>query len=92
MSYEEAAAICQCPVGTVKSRVSRARQQLMQPLSPEPVQSNGFDSSPAEGNADDSRPNARRPESATAAPRCRAGRVPRRVKQTAKREAMRSTK
>jgi RNA polymerase sigma-70 factor (ECF subfamily) len=30
MSYEEAAAICQCPVGTVKSRVSRARQQLMQ--------------------------------------------------------------
>jgi RNA polymerase sigma-70 factor, ECF subfamily len=32
LSYEEAAAICRCPVGTVKSRVSRARQQLMQPL------------------------------------------------------------
>jgi RNA polymerase sigma-70 factor (ECF subfamily) len=32
MSYEEAATICRCPVGTVKSRVSRARQQLLQPL------------------------------------------------------------
>ncbi len=29
LSYEAAAAICRCPVGTVKSRVSRARRQLM---------------------------------------------------------------
>ena len=29
LSYEEAAEICQCAVGTVKSRVSRARQALI---------------------------------------------------------------
>src|ERR1700754_4623495 len=28
MSYEEAAAVCQCAVGTIKSRVSRARRAL----------------------------------------------------------------
>jgi len=28
LSYEEAAAVCGCPVGTVKSRLSRARQRL----------------------------------------------------------------
>ena len=27
-SYEEAAAICDCPVGTIRSRVARARSQL----------------------------------------------------------------
>ena len=31
-SYEDAAAICKCPVGTVKSRVSRARKALMEML------------------------------------------------------------
>jgi RNA polymerase sigma-70 factor (ECF subfamily) len=30
ISYEEAAAICDCAVGTIKSRVSRARQRLME--------------------------------------------------------------
>ena len=29
MSYEEAADICQCPVGTMKSRVNRARARLI---------------------------------------------------------------
>jgi RNA polymerase sigma-70 factor (ECF subfamily) len=28
LSYDEAAAICNCPVGTIKSRLSRARQHL----------------------------------------------------------------
>jgi RNA polymerase sigma-70 factor (ECF subfamily) len=31
-SYEEAAEICNCAVGTVKSRVNRARQRLMQQM------------------------------------------------------------
>lgn len=32
-TYEEAAEICDCAVGTIKSRVNRARQRLMQTLS-----------------------------------------------------------
>jgi hypothetical protein len=31
-SYEEAAAICGCAVGTIKSRVARARETLLQML------------------------------------------------------------
>lgn len=31
-TYEEAAEICNCAVGTIKSRVNRARQRLMQTL------------------------------------------------------------
>ncbi len=31
-SYEEAAAICECAVGTIKSRVSRARSKLLELL------------------------------------------------------------
>jgi len=30
VSYEEAAAICNCAIGTIKSRVNRARQKLME--------------------------------------------------------------
>ena len=42
LSYEEAAVICNCPVGTVKSRLSRARQRLEayangETVHPEPV-------------------------------------------------------
>ncbi len=42
LSYEEAAAVCNCPVGTVKSRLSRARQRLEEyanggKVIPEPV-------------------------------------------------------
>jgi RNA polymerase sigma-70 factor (ECF subfamily) len=32
-TYEEAAEICDCAVGTIKSRVNRARQRLMSQLS-----------------------------------------------------------
>jgi RNA polymerase sigma-70 factor (ECF subfamily) len=28
LSYEEAAEVCECPVGTVRSRISRARAEL----------------------------------------------------------------
>lgn len=42
-SYEEAAEICGCAVGTVKSRVNRARQRLMQILSVESADEFGPD-------------------------------------------------
>ncbi len=29
LSYTEAAAVCQCPVGTIRSRVARAREELL---------------------------------------------------------------
>lgn len=29
LSYHEAAAACDCPIGTIRSRVARARQDLM---------------------------------------------------------------
>jgi RNA polymerase sigma-70 factor, ECF subfamily len=34
LSYEEAATICECAVGTIKSRISRARERLTQILGP----------------------------------------------------------
>ncbi len=36
MSYEEAAQICQCPIGTMKSRVARARSELAALLDADP--------------------------------------------------------
>jgi RNA polymerase sigma-70 factor, ECF subfamily len=42
-SYEEAAAICGCAVGTVKSRVNRARNRLAAELSIETVEDLGPD-------------------------------------------------
>ena len=48
-SYEEAAEICGCAVGTVKSRVNRARQRLMQILSVESADEFGPDLSPLGG-------------------------------------------
>jgi len=32
LSYEEAAKVCNCPTGTIKSRVSRARRSLLEIL------------------------------------------------------------
>lgn len=43
LSYEEAAKICQCPVGTVKSRANRGRARLAQLLSIESMQDLGPD-------------------------------------------------
>lgn len=48
-SYEEAAEICGCAVGTVKSRVNRARQRLMQILSVESADEFGPDLTPLGG-------------------------------------------
>ncbi|MFO1168893.1 MAG: sigma-70 family RNA polymerase sigma factor [Rhodoblastus sp.] len=45
-SYEEAAEICGCAVGTVKSRVNRARQRLMQLLAVDGVDDFGPDLAP----------------------------------------------
>jgi RNA polymerase sigma-70 factor (ECF subfamily) len=42
-SYEEAAEICGCAVGTIKSRVNRARQRLMQVLAIETAEDLGPD-------------------------------------------------
>jgi len=36
MSYDEAAAVCKCAVGTIKSRINRARNELTR-LMDEPV-------------------------------------------------------
>jgi RNA polymerase sigma-70 factor (ECF subfamily) len=35
-SYEDAAAVCKCPVGTIRSRLARARRDLEQALMAEP--------------------------------------------------------
>jgi RNA polymerase sigma-70 factor, ECF subfamily len=43
-SYEEAAQICECAVGTIKSRVNRARSRLAQLLAVEDVEDLGPDS------------------------------------------------
>jgi RNA polymerase sigma-70 factor, ECF subfamily len=32
LSYAEAAAVCDCPIGTIRSRVARARQELVEGL------------------------------------------------------------
>jgi RNA polymerase sigma-70 factor, ECF subfamily len=43
LSYEEAAQICGCPIGTIKSRVNRARGRLAELLSIESVEDLGPD-------------------------------------------------
>jgi RNA polymerase sigma-70 factor (ECF subfamily) len=54
MAYEEAAQVCQCAVGTIKSRVSRARRALETLLSEAGSrQSNGDHDLPAEKAFDD---------------------------------------
>jgi RNA polymerase sigma-70 factor (ECF subfamily) len=38
LSYEQAALVCDCPIGTIKSRVSRARSELKRIISEDAVQ------------------------------------------------------
>ena len=47
LSYEEAAEICKCAVGTMKSRVSRARSRLAELLQYDPGEGQFDSSSPA---------------------------------------------
>ena len=61
-SYEDAANISGCAVGTVKSRVNRARTRLNELMTATPAQSSGT-SSGAEGESDEAPP---RPRSRTA--------------------------
>jgi RNA polymerase sigma-70 factor (ECF subfamily) len=37
LSYEQAAAVCQCPPGTIRSRVARARDDLITQLADTPI-------------------------------------------------------
>ena len=43
LSYEEAAQVCGVPVGTIKSRVNRARERLAQLLGVEDAEDLGLD-------------------------------------------------
>lgn len=52
LSYEEAAAICDCAVGTIKSRVSRARRELLKILQDDNLVQKRVDSDPTAGIAD----------------------------------------
>ena len=49
LSYEEAAEVCGCAIGTIKSRVSRARAELMHLLSGDNLKSNRSESAPMAG-------------------------------------------
>ena len=95
MSYEEAAAICHCPVGTVKSRVSRARQQLMQHHHADGVPPDHVDVDGASPPGDGDRvQHDGAPPSAAAAPsrREQSRRPPRRVKSMPQHAILRSAK
>jgi len=50
LSYEEAAGVCGCAVGTIKSRVSRARSELTRLLSSDALEIARTDSAPVSGS------------------------------------------
>jgi RNA polymerase sigma-70 factor, ECF subfamily len=41
LSYDEAAGVCGCPIGTIRSRVARARADLVEQLEPGQASANG---------------------------------------------------
>ena len=47
LSYEEAAKVCNCPTGTIKSRVSRARRELIKTLQEGSLAQKRGDTAPA---------------------------------------------
>jgi len=51
LSYEEAAETCHCPIGTIKSRVSRARSDLLRLLAGDQVKTPRSNSPPVSGTA-----------------------------------------
>jgi RNA polymerase sigma-70 factor (ECF subfamily) len=59
LSYEEAAAVCNCAVGTIKSRVSRARQELTRSLSGEATEIGRTDTVVQQSDDGTSPPNRR---------------------------------
>lgn len=61
LSYEEAASVIGCPVGTVRSRVSRARADLMAQLDPRVDVARGDRSSPGDSSLGEPPRNRRRP-------------------------------
>jgi RNA polymerase sigma-70 factor (ECF subfamily) len=77
LSYEEAASICDCPVGTIKSRVNRARSRLVDLLNVEfadgmPQETTApaatpFPPRPATAPSDGAAPSKRRPRPSEAA-------------------------
>ncbi len=51
LSYEEAAEVCGCPIGTIRSRVARARQALVSVIN-EPDEDHRGDGNSADGSDD----------------------------------------
>ena len=49
MNYEDAAKICGCQIGTMKSRVSRARTELRRMLDEDSVKTRRGESAPVTG-------------------------------------------
>jgi RNA polymerase sigma-70 factor (ECF subfamily) len=73
LSYEEAAQVCNCAVGTIKSRISRARHELAQLLSGDEAGSGrsqhapapSADATPVPGPASDPEPTQHEPGSSS---------------------------
>jgi len=63
LSYEEAAKVCDCPTGTIKSRVSRARRELMRMLQEGTLTGKRRDTPAVAGDVADPLDSMRKPKS-----------------------------